>query len=122
MQIHFLCSPLISLFNYVFLLILCGFSLCIIRVNGSLGCVSSRLGNCRSRYFTKFSLSIFQDWYNNGNSCYSNYTVPDLFQLFCSKVLFHLLQAYCISIPFLKFELSVTYNYSHDLSTKFILN
>ena len=101
------------------------------RVNGGLGCVSSRLGNCRSRYSVKSSLLLFQDCYSNNNGCYSNdcyssdynnCTIPDLFQFFYNQVLFHLLHAYCISITSLKFELPVTYNYAYDLSTQFILN
>ena len=54
--------------------------------------------------------------------CYSNCTVPDLFQFFCSQALSLFLQAYCSSITSLKCELPVTYNYAFDLSTQFILN
>ena len=96
-----------------------------IRVNGSVGHVSSRLGNSRLKVSqVKSSLSMLQDCYSDEcyNNGYCNCIVPNLFQFFCNQVLSLFFQAYCSSIPSLKFELSVTYNYAYDLSIQIILN
>ena len=94
-----------------------------IMVNGSLSLTSSRLRNYISQDSAKSFMSLFQDCYSN--ACYingyNNCIVLDLFLFICGQILSYLSQAYCISIPSLKFELSNTYNYGYDLSTQFIL-
>ena len=86
-----------------------------IKVNWSVGRVSSRLRNSRLQSRAKSFLSILWD-------CYNNCTVPYLFQFFYSQVISLFMQAYYSNIPSLKLELPVTYNYAYDLSIQIILN
>ena len=126
-----------SLVSFMFLFLIDGlpFSLtCVlllylkIRVNRSLERVSSRLGNSRSQSINCLARNLL-------HQCSRIATVTITTTMAATSILFHIcfnfsvtkffshfLQACWSNISFLKFELPITYNYAHNLSTQIIRN
>ena len=96
--------------------------------NKSLGSVSSRLGNSISQSVNCLARNLLYQCSRIATATVATAMARAsvLFQI-CfnfsvTKFFSQFLQAYCSNIPFLKFELPITYNYAHNLNTQIIRN